>query len=328
MKLSTEKTLNGRKKINFKYHPKAKNYVENLVRLVVSAVKILLICSLVSAQSGVLMLLPSEKPDAKILSLAVMNVEILIDNQHAVVQVQQIFDNHAAQTLEGKYVFSLPPQSAVSDFAVWDADQRIPGVMIEKRRANQVYGEIKQAKIDPGILQTTDETESSAGFSARIFPINGFGTKRLEMEYTEDLPVENLTSHFTFPLKPSYGEAQKVGALNLKIRVLSDHPIAPIAAENTAFPLQISKNETHEFAGEFHGENVELNDDFSFDYQLSVAENQFSVTAYRAPEKISAYDLRDPHSAAQNADGFFQAQTIFAEKKRRKTARQKSRFAA
>ncbi|HYP49904.1 MAG TPA: VIT and VWA domain-containing protein, partial [Pyrinomonadaceae bacterium] len=254
----------------------------------------------------------SSKPDPKILSLAVMNVEITIDNQHATVKVLQIFDNHTAQTLEGKYVFALPKKSLISDFAVWDNDLRIPGVMMERRRANQIYGEIKQARVDPGILQTTDETESSAGFSARIFPINAYGTKRLEMEYTEDLPVENLTSHFTFPLKPAYGETQKVGELNLKIRVLSDYPMTPLAPENPAYPLQILKSEPNEFVGEFRAANVELKNDFSFDYRINAGENALSVIAYRAPERISAYDLRDPRLAEKNAGGFFQAQAFFA----------------
>ena len=143
-----------------------------------------------SAQSGVLIPLPSEKPNANILSLAVMNVEITIDNNRATVKIKQIFDNHTAGILEGKYIFALPNTASIADFAVWDNDVRIPGVMMEVNRANRIYGEIKQKQIDPGILQTTDETSSAKGFSAKIVPINSYGTKRLEMEYTEDLPVD------------------------------------------------------------------------------------------------------------------------------------------
>ncbi|MDQ2746725.1 MAG: VWA domain-containing protein [Acidobacteriota bacterium] len=296
------------KKVIFKIY----QHLRQFQRVVISMAKILLICSLVSAQSGVLMPLPAEKPDAEILSLAVMNVEITIDNQHATVKILQIFDNHTPRTLEGKYVFALPSQSSISDFAVWDSDTRIPGVMLEKRRANRIYESVKQAQTDPGILQTTDETESAKGFSAKIFPINSYGTKRLEMEYTEELAVENLASHFTFPLEPSYGETQSVGELNLKIHVLNDFDFAPIAVENAAYPLSVSKNEPHEFVGEFHGANVELENDFSFDYQINQPENALSVIAYRAPEKISAYDLQDPQLANRNADGFFTANAIFA----------------
>ncbi|MDQ6788338.1 MAG: VIT and VWA domain-containing protein [Acidobacteriota bacterium] len=269
----------------------------------------------VKAQSGVLIPLPSEKPDAKILSLSVMNVEITIDNQHATVKIVQIFDNHAARNLEGKYVFALPQTSSISDFAVWDGDQRIPGVMMEKRRANQIYEAVKRQQIDPGILQTTDETMSATGFSAKITPINAYGTKRLEMEYTEDLAVENLNSHFSFPLKPSYGETQTVGEFNLKIHVLNDFQFTPVGQENSAYSLQIQKSEPNEFVGDFHASNVELKDDFSFDYQINAPENALSVVAYRAPEQISAYDLRDPKIADKSADGFFQANAIFARQK-------------
>lgn len=280
--------------------------------LCISSIKVFLIVSIATAQSGVLIPSSIGKPDQKVLSLAVMNVDILIDNQYATVKVTQIFDNHTSNTLEGKYVFALPQRASIADFAVWDDVTRIPGVMMEKRRANEIYGQIKQRQTDPGILQTTDETESSTGFSAKIFPINAYGTKRLEMEYSEVLPVEDLSSHFSFPLKPSYGEVQSVGEFNLSIRVLSNFPISPALYEQSPYPLQISKAGPGEFTGEFHAANIELKDDFSFDYRIDANESALSVIAYRAPERISAYDLRDPRAATQNPDGYFQASAIFA----------------
>ena len=279
---------------------------------------IFLIVSIAVSQSAVVVPLPAEKPDPNVLSLAKMNVDILIDNQHATVKVMQIFDNHIARTLEGKYLFALRPQSSIADFAVWDGESRIPGVMMEKRRANQIYGQIKQRQVDPGILQTTDgpggdhSESSSTGFSAKIFPINPFGTKRLEMEYTEELPVEDLTSHFMFPLRPSYGEAQTVGAFNLSLRVISDFPVLPLMPDNAPFPLQVTRSEPTEFAAEFHANNLELKDDFSFDYRIGVEGNAFSVIAHRAPERPSAYDLRDPRLSETNPDGYFEARAVFA----------------
>ncbi|MCY7346227.1 MAG: VWA domain-containing protein [Pyrinomonadaceae bacterium] len=281
------------------------------LRFCVSALKVLLIFSVVSAQTGVL--IPSslsDQPDPKVLSLAVMNVDILIDNQQATVRVVQIFDNHTGGTLEGKYLFALPPTASVADFAVWDNDLRIPGVMMEKRRANKIYEQIKQQKIDPGLLQQDDEHGGNSAFSAKIFPINAYGTKRLEMEYTETLPVENLQSQITFPLKPAYGAAQRVGELNLRLRVLSDHEFTPVTSN--AYPMQIIKREKNEFVGEYHAQNVELKEDFAFNYNLNINENAVSVIAYRAPETISVYDLRNPLAADRKADGYFQAQAVFA----------------
>jgi Ca-activated chloride channel family protein len=265
------------------------------------------------AQSGVLIPSTKDGPDASILSLQVMNVDVLIDNQHATVRVLQIYDNHTAQTLEGKYLFALPPGASVSDFAVWDNDARIPGVMMEKRRANAIYGEIKQKTVDPGLLQQDDEHEGQSAFSAKVFPINPYGSKRVEMEYTEMLPVEGLTSHFTFPLKPSGGNAQRVGEFNLHIHVLGDYPVSVSDSGPTRYPLRVLKSQPNEFEAEFAAREIELKEDFSFDYRINAPQSLLSFISYRAPERISAYDLRDPSMAARNADGYFEARAIFNE---------------
>ncbi|MCA1592094.1 MAG: VIT and VWA domain-containing protein [Acidobacteria bacterium] len=267
-----------------------------------------------AAQSGAL--IPSslkDKPDESILSLQVMNVDVLVDNQHARVRVLQIFDSHSAQILEGKYLFALSPRATVSDFAVWDGDTRIPGVMLEKRRANALYAGIKQQRIDPGLLQQDDEHEGSSAFSAKVFPIPAFGTKRVEMEYTEMLPVEGLTSRFSFPLKPAFGEAQHVGEFNLHVRVISDSPFTPPQFSSEAYTLRAIRSLPGEYEGDFQARDIELKDDFAFDYRLEVPQSALSWLAYRAPERMSAYDLRDPALAASNPGGYFEAQAIFNE---------------
>src|SRR5262249_12227739 len=145
-----------------------------------------------NAQSGALIPVSvKNEPDPSILSLQVMKVDVEIDNQHARVKVLQIFDSHTDQVLEGKYLFALPSQSSIADFAVWDGDLRLPGVILEKRRADQIYSEIKNQEIDPGLLQQDDEHGGTSAFSAKVFPIPAYGSKRVELEYTETLPVGN-----------------------------------------------------------------------------------------------------------------------------------------
>jgi len=275
-----------------------------------------LLASKGGAQSGVL--IPSslkEEPDESILSLALMNVDVLVDNQHARVRVLQIFDSHSPQVLEGKYLFDLSPRASVSDFAVWDGDTRIPGVMMERRRAEGVYAAVKQQQVDPGILQQADEQGGQTAFAARVFPIPARGTKRVELEYTETLPVDGLTSRFHFPLKPSAGAAQRVGELNLHVRVLSDHPFTPPEFDARSYPMGVIRSGPNEFEAEYQARGVTLDEDFAFSYRLEVPESALSFIAYRAPERVSAYDLRDPSQAATNPDGYFQANAIFAERR-------------
>jgi Ca-activated chloride channel family protein len=290
----------------------ARRFVPLVALLVALASPFIFTSSKGSAQSGVL--IPTsitDKPDDSILSLAVMNVDVLVDNQHARVRVLQIFDSHSPQVLEGKYLFDLSPRASVSDFAVWDGDTRIPGVMMEKRRANAVYASVKQQQVDPGLLQQDDEHGGTSAFSAKVFPIPARGTKRVELEYTETLPVDGLTSRFSFPLKPTSGEAQRVGELNLHVRVLSDYPVSAPRFNAAAYPMSTIRSDPNDYEAEFQAHDVQLTEDFGFNYRIEVPESTLSVIAYRAPEQITAYDLRDPALAAPNPDGYFQATAIF-----------------
>jgi Ca-activated chloride channel family protein len=270
------------------------------------------------AQSGAL--IPSSvknEADASILSLQVMKVDVLIDNQLARVKVLQIFDSHSNQVLEGKYMFALPPQSSVADFAVWDGDLRVPGVILEKRRANRIYSELKTQMADPGLLQQDDEHGGTSAFSAKVFPIPAYGSKRVELEYTEMAPVENLTSRFSIPLKPSFGPPQRVGELQITLQALSDSPISPFHFTSTGYAMKAIKIGPNELQYEFHARDTELKEDLSFEYAIDVPQSALSWIAHRAPERVTAYDLRDPASAETDRaklNGYFQARAIFKER--------------
>ena len=150
------------------------------------------------ADAGVLVPAGHTQPDAKIFSLDEMTIEIRVDNGDARVAIRQIFGSHTAAVTEGSYSFALPSRAAVSDFAVWDDLTRIPGVILERRRAEEIYEALKQQAIDPGLLQQGEgdsgEARRSSAFTAKIVPIPGYGTKRIEIEYHERIPVENLRS--------------------------------------------------------------------------------------------------------------------------------------
>src|SRR5580698_1073351 len=167
--------------------------------------------------AGVLIPSTAKQPDPKVLTLDEMSIVITIDNGNAKVKVQQIFANHTAGVLEGNYVFALPGRAQISDFAIWDDATRIPGVILERKRAEEIYNDIRMQALDPGLLQMgerdADEARRSSIFSARVVPIPAFGTKRVEIEYQERLPMERGESFFAVPLRPDAYRAQTAGRL-------------------------------------------------------------------------------------------------------------------
>src|SRR5512136_146701 len=133
------------------------------------------------ADAGVLIPRDKAQPDPAILSLEEMEITVRIDNRDARVFVKQIFANHTSRIEEGNYVFALNSHAVVSDFATWDGPVRLPAVILERKRAEEIYNSLKQQSIDPGLLQmgerSAGEARRTAVFSAKITPISAFGTK-------------------------------------------------------------------------------------------------------------------------------------------------------
>src|SRR6266566_2401640 len=240
------------------------------------------------SDGGVLIPKDKSQPDPAILSLEEMEITVEIDNGDARVFVRQIFANHTAGIQEGKYVFALPSRATVSDFAVWDGPVRIPAVILERKRAGEIYNELKQQSIDPGLLQMgergAEEAKRTSVFSARIVPIPAYGTKRLEIEYHESIPVENLKSYFAIPLQPDAYAAQAAAHLRIHFELRSAHPIRNFQAPAKTFPLRFSQNLPHVVEGDFEGDNVEMAEDFVATYDLdSSASDKLQVLTYRNP---------------------------------------------
>ena len=269
---------------------------------------------------GVLIPSGGSAPNAAILSLDEMAIDIRIDNGDARVFVRQVFASHQGGVLEGEYLFSMPGRATVSDFAVWDGVTRIPGVILERRRAEEIYENLKQQEIDPGLLQQGErgtegasEATRTSAFSARIVPIPGFGTKRLEMEYHEVVPVENLRSAFALPLRPQAYNAQSASQLTVSFSLVSAHAIRDFRVVGAAYPLQIREQTAHSVAGSFAGRNVTLSEDFSVEYSLDPARTDtLEVLTYRNPEPGAPNPTESAPRPRGVEPGFFRASALLA----------------
>jgi Ca-activated chloride channel family protein len=265
----------------------------------------LLVCACSAlADSGVLIPGDRQQPDPAVFSLNEMALEIRIDNGTARVRVRQIFGNHSGTIQEGVYQFALPGKATVSDFAVWDDVTRIPGVILERRRAGEIYEQTKAQAIDPGLLEMGERTDGEAGspsqpsqqFTARIVPIPRFGTKRIEMEYQHPVAVERYQSEFVVPLKRDVYGLQTAGHLTITLELHSANAIQDFASIAKTYPLRIRERTPNLIRAEFSGDNVELKEDFAVRYTLNPAE---ADTVHVITERESPSE-----------PGFFQAQAL------------------
>src|SRR5258706_2288037 len=220
--------------------------------------------------AGVLIPSNAKQPEPKTLSLDEMSVDVVIDNGHARVRVRQIFANHTGLPLEGNYVFALPSRALISDFAVWDDVTRIPGVILERKRAEEIYADIRMQALDPGLLQMgerdADEARRTSIFSARVVPIPAFSTKRVEIEYQERLAVEQAEAYFAIPLRPDVYRSQTAGRLEISVEVKSAHAMRDFQFPSKSIPMQVQERSAKSVKAVFEGRNVALTEDLPLRY--------------------------------------------------------------
>ena len=229
------------------------------------------------ADAGVLVPAGHDQPDPAIFSLNEMTVEIKIDNGIARVQVRQIFGNHQAAILEGSYTFALPAAASVSDFAVWDDVVRIPGVILERKRAQEIYSRVRAQQIDPGLLQMgerdADEAGRNALFNARIVPFAPFGNKRIELEYQERPSRWRISrSLLSIPLRPDVYQEQTAGHLSVTLELNSAHAIDDFAVVSKTWPLKVTERTPNTIRAEYFANNVPLSEDLAIRYRYAAAD--------------------------------------------------------
>jgi Ca-activated chloride channel homolog len=267
--------------------------------------------------AGVLIPRDKAQPDPTILSLEEMEITVRIDNRDARVFVKQIFANHTGRIEEGNYVFALNSHAVVSDFATWDGPVRLPAVILERKRAEEIYNSLKQQAIDPGLLQmgerTADEARKTAIFSAKITPIPAYGTKRLEFEYHESIPVESFKSYFAIALKPEAYHSQAARRLIIHFELRSEHPIRNFKQISSVYPLKLTQSTANVITGEYAGDNVTLSDDFNVQYEMDpAASDSLRVLTYRNPDSGQPDPTEISPVRSNNEPGFAEVEALLA----------------
>src|SRR3954469_6594467 len=279
-----------------------------------------LVCLLTSfafGDAGVLVPRGATQPNPDVLSLEEMQIDIRIDNGDARVFVREIFANHTALIQEGNYVFALPSRATISDFAVWDSLTRIPAVILERKRAEEIYNQLTAQRIDPGLLQQgargADGARHSAAFSARIFPIPGHGTKRMEIEYHESIPVENLRSLFAIPLRPDAYRGLTARKMNVHLELTSAHAIKEFEVLSKTYAFKIEKQDEHSVVGGFSGDNVAFTEDFTVRYTLDNAKaDSLQVITHRDPSSGTSSPGEMAPVRSTTEPGFFETEALLA----------------
>ncbi|MBI4603257.1 MAG: VWA domain-containing protein [Planctomycetes bacterium] len=151
-------------------------------------------------------------------------VEVEIDENVARTRVDESFYNPNDAQLEGVYMFPLPPEAAVSGFAMKMGGREVSGEILEKGKARELYEQIVRQVRDPGLLEYVDR----GLFRASVFPIPPRGTVEVSLQYSETLPRERGTATYRYPLDTGKYSAGPYRDVLVDVRLRSAAPIRSI----------------------------------------------------------------------------------------------------
>lgn len=204
------------------------------------------------------------------LTLGYHKVVVDVRDQIARTRIEESFQNHTDQILEGVFYFPLPAEASISGFAMWIGEEKVEGEIVEKQRARQIYETILREKRDPGLL----EWAGGNLFKARVYPIPARREKRIQIQYTQVLSKQDGVCRYRYPLRSELLQLNPLRELDIQVHIASAQPLADVRCLSHPTRLQASD---HAASVEFQAR--EFTPEKDFELELVYQEQEPTLTA-------------------------------------------------
>ena len=213
----------------------------------------------------------------KLPPLAIKNhrVNVRIEGNVATTHLSEVFVNSTDRRLEATYIFPIPRDAALTDFAMYINGKRQSGEVVEAGRARQIYQDIVRRMKDPGLLEYMD----SGLLRMRVFPIEPKSETKVEVTYAHPLPFESGVYEYTFPLKTGHRASRVLEDFTLTVDVSSRRAMANVYSPT--HEVGISRKDDHHALVGFEQTGAVLDTDFTLFYALSQADFGLNLLTHR-----------------------------------------------
>lgn len=204
-----------------------RNSVMNPARLSVAILSVLLVLLAFSTSAGAQGMIIEPPPPhivpppmpSEWLTLKEVSVEIDVRGQWATFHITQIFHNNTSWDQEGIYLFPLPTDADISDFALYLDGKKLASEVLDADKARQTYEDIVRSMRDPGLL----EYVGMGVIRCRIYPIPAYGDKKVEVVYHQLLTRDGDMFKLHLPLNLSGFPSQRIGTLKIDADIEIDN---------------------------------------------------------------------------------------------------------
>jgi hypothetical protein len=144
-----------------------------------------------------------------------LDVAVRIHGAAAETKMTMTFYNPHSRVLEGQLYFPLPEGAFISGYALDINGVMVDGVVVEKKKARQVFENVVRRKIDPGLI----EWAAGNNFKTRIYPLLPKQTRKISIRYISQVEHRGQETYFRLPV----GFKQKVRRFSLRVEAVKVH---------------------------------------------------------------------------------------------------------
>jgi Ca-activated chloride channel family protein len=202
-------------------------------------------------------------------------VGVRIEGSVAKTHVSQDFQNSTNRRLEATYIFPLPRDAALTDFAMYINGKRQSGEVVEAGRARGIYQDIVRRMRDPGLLEYLD----SGLLRMKVFPIEPKSVTEVEVSYAHTLPFEAGVYEYTFPLKTGHRASRVLEDHTVSVEIASRQPIKNVYSPT--HDVGVTRKDDHHALAGFEQSGARLDTDFTLFYTVSREDFGLNLLTHR-----------------------------------------------
>lgn len=220
---------------------------------------------------------PPDMPPVEVPYLTVKyhHVTVTIDGQVATTRIDQVFVNEASYEVEGTYIFPLPEEAAIGEFSMWVDGQKLEGQVLGRDEARRIYEDIVRSKRDPALLEYVGRDT----FQASIFPIPAGAERRVELEYSQVLPMDNGLVEYVYPLNTEKFSLRPLKDVSVSVTIRSPEPIK--AVYSPSHTVSIDRPGERDAIVGYEESDVRPERDFVLYYTVSPEDVSVNLLTYK-----------------------------------------------
>ena len=210
------------------------------------------------------------------LTIRYHHVSVKIGDQIAVTRVEQEFLNQHDWEVEGTYMFPLPEGAAISEFIMWVDGVPVEGNILPADQARKIYEDIVRERRDPALL----EYVGRGAVQARIFPIPAGGSRKIELEYSQVLQVEDGLVKYLYPLSTEKFSAQPLENVSVRIEISSGVPLRGLYSPTHQDRIFVERDGDQRALIGYEEQDVLPDQDFELIYTVSQEDIGLNLLVY------------------------------------------------